>query len=65
MPGLDILSEEDYVIYSSESDIFSYGMVLCEIFSGKYPYANFNDTEVKIKYLKWFSLNFTLKKKLD
>ena len=45
MPGLDILSEEDYIIYSSESDIFSYGMVLCEI-RGKYPYANFNDTEV-------------------
>ena len=41
----------DLDIYSNDSDIYSYGMVLYEIFSGKYPFEHLEDEEVNLKYI--------------
>ena len=38
----------DVDIYSSETDIFSYGMVLYEIFCGKTPFKHFENEEVNL-----------------
>ena len=38
----------DVDIYSSETDIFSYGMVLYEIFSGQTPFKHFENEEVNL-----------------
>ncbi len=42
----------NFEIYSQTTDMYSFGMVLYEIFSGKIPFEEMEDDQVKINKFK-------------
>jgi len=39
-----VRSEESYLERTQSTDVYAFGMVIFEIFSGKFPFANIQDT---------------------
>ena len=50
----------NFDIYSQTTDIYSFGMVLYEMFSGKIPFQEMDDDQVKIEDLFIIAIDFSL-----